>query len=59
MEGQTVRRGFDEHETVENTLQDNDHKDIMNTVLGKQYTMEAQRITNRQAVLQSFSITEC
>ena len=38
MEGQTVLRGLDEHETVEGILEDNDHTDTMNTVQGKQYT---------------------
>ena len=41
MEGQTVLRGFGEHETVEDILQDNDHTDKMNTVLGKHYTKKA------------------
>ena len=50
MEGQTVLRGFDEHETVEDILQDNDHTDTMNTVLGKQYTNEVYKelLKNKQ-----------
>ena len=50
MEGQTVLGGFNEHETVEDILLDNDHTDTMNTVLGKQYTKEAHKelLANKQ-----------
>ena len=50
MEEHTVLTGFDEHETVEYILQDNDHTGTMNTALGKQYTKEAHKelLTNKQ-----------
>ena len=43
MEGLTVLRGFDEHTPVEDILQDNDHTDAINTVLGKQDTKKAHK----------------
>ena len=49
MEGKTILRGFEEHETLEDILLDNDHTDTRNTVLGKQYTKEANKglLTNK------------